>query len=124
MYLAGLRTIISEARIDLAESAGEVFPDADWQRCIVHFCRNVFFHSPTKKIRKVAAMLKAINAPDGWEVAETKAKDVIVKLQAIRRKAAAQLVETSIQYSSAYFDYTPNHCLKTNTKNQMGYLLE
>ncbi len=24
----------------------EVFPDADWQRCAVHFYRNVFSHVP------------------------------------------------------------------------------
>lgn len=39
---------------------------------------------------EVAAMLKAINAHDGWEAAETKARDVIAKLEVIRRKAAAQ----------------------------------
>ena len=124
MYLAGVRTIISEARIDLAESAGEVFPDADWQRCIVHFCRNVFFHSPTKKIRKVAAMLKAINAQESRDAAKAKAKDVIEKLEAMRLKAAAQLVEKSIHKPFAYFDCPPKHWFKDKTNNPMGRVLE
>ena len=42
----------------LAESAAEFFRAA-WQRCTVHFYRNVFSHVPRPKMREVAAMLKA-----------------------------------------------------------------
>jgi putative transposase len=34
--LAGVRLIISDACLGLSESAAEVFPEATWQRCIVH----------------------------------------------------------------------------------------
>ena len=44
----------------LVESAGEFFPHARWQRCMVHFYRNVFSHVPAPKVREVARMLKAI----------------------------------------------------------------
>jgi hypothetical protein len=37
--LRGVRLIISDACIGLAESAAEFFPDATWQRCIVHLYR-------------------------------------------------------------------------------------
>ena len=43
--------------LGLAESAAEFFPDAAWQRCVVHWYRNVFSHVPSTKIREVAAML-------------------------------------------------------------------
>ena len=46
----------------LVESAAEYFPEARWQRCTVHFYRNVFSHVPTRKLREVALMLKAIHA--------------------------------------------------------------
>jgi putative transposase len=35
--LAGVRLIISDACLGLAESAAEFFPEARWQRCIVHW---------------------------------------------------------------------------------------
>ena len=60
--LTGVRLIISDACLGLAESAAEFFPDACWQRCVVHFYRNVFSHVPRPKMREVAAMLKAIHA--------------------------------------------------------------
>ena len=38
--LCGIRLIISDACMGLSESAAEFFPDAAWQRCIVHWYRN------------------------------------------------------------------------------------
>ena len=38
-----MRLIISDACLGLAESAAQFFPDAMWQRCVVHFYRNFFF---------------------------------------------------------------------------------
>jgi len=60
--LTGVRLIISDACLGLAEAAGECFPEAAWQRCTVHFYRNVFSHVPRGKVREVAAMLKARRA--------------------------------------------------------------
>jgi putative transposase len=57
--LKGIRLIISDACMGLAESAAEFFPDAAWQRCVVHWYRNVFSHVPATKVREIAAMLKA-----------------------------------------------------------------
>lgn len=59
-----VRLIISDACMGLAESAVEFFPNAAWQRCIVHWYRNVFSHVPSTKMREVAAMLKAIHASE------------------------------------------------------------
>src|SRR5262249_6769593 len=58
--LKGIRLITSDACIGLAESAAEFFPDAAWQRCVVHWYRNIFSHVPSTRVREIAAMLKAI----------------------------------------------------------------
>jgi transposase-like protein len=60
--MSGVRLIISDACMGLCESAAEFFPDAGWQRCIVHWYHNVFSHVPSTKVREIAAMLKAIHA--------------------------------------------------------------
>ena len=39
-----------------------VFPDARYQRCTVHFYRNIFSVTPRNKMKAVAMMLKAIHA--------------------------------------------------------------
>jgi len=46
------------------EAVGEVFPEAKYQRCTVHFYRNVFSAVPRSKIKLVAKMLKAIHTQE------------------------------------------------------------
>ena len=43
--------------------------DFIWQRCVVHWYRNVFRHVPSTKVREIAAMLKATHAGDDIVVA-------------------------------------------------------
>jgi transposase-like protein len=62
--LNGVRLIISDACLGLAESAAEFFPDAVWQRCVVYRYRNIFSHVPATKVREIAAMLKAIHTSE------------------------------------------------------------
>ena len=122
--LTGVRLMISDACLGLVESIAEVFPDADWQRCVVHFYRNVFSHVPRGKMREVAAMLKAIHAQESRESAESKAEDVVKKLKLMKLRGAAELVEQSIHETFAYFAYPPQHWLKIKTNNPMERLLK
>ena len=55
--MKGIRLITSDACIGLAESAAEFFLEAAWQRCVVHWYRNIFSHVPSTKVREIAAML-------------------------------------------------------------------
>ncbi len=60
--LKGMRLFVLDKCLGLAESLGESYPEALWQRCAVHFYRNVWTAVPTSKMKEVAAMLKAIHA--------------------------------------------------------------
>jgi len=122
--LRGVRLMISDACLGLTEAIAEVFPDADWQRCAVHFYRNVFSHVPSSKVREVAAMLKAIHAQESREAAEAKAVDVVDKLKAMKLRAAAELVEHAIHETLTFFAYPPQHWLKLKTNNPMERLLK
>lgn len=100
MYLAGVlerglsstQLFITDKYIGLVESLRECFPQAKWQRCTVHFYRNVFSIVPNGKVREVTAMLKAIHAQEDLESAKSKAADVIEKLKKMKLKNAAELV--------------------------------
>ncbi len=45
----------------MKEAVGEVFPDDKYQRCTVHFYRNVFSVVPKSKVKIVAKVLKTIH---------------------------------------------------------------
>ena len=48
----------------MVAAVGAVFPDAKYQRCTVHFYRNVSSVVPKSKVKIVAKMLKAIQQKD------------------------------------------------------------
>jgi transposase-like protein len=103
--LKGVRLITSDACIGLAESAAEFFLEAAWQRCVVHWYRNIFSHVPSTKVREIAAMLKAINASEGLAAAREKTIRVIEKLRGLRLSLAAELVEAAVEETLTYYAF-------------------
>ena len=94
--LKGVQLIISDACRGLMESAAEYLPDARWQRCMVHFYRNVFSHVPTTRVREVSHMLKAIHAQESRDAADRKARAIVEDLRTARMNTAADFVERSV----------------------------
>src|SRR6186997_1367392 len=121
--LTGVRLIISDACLGLAESAAEFFPDASWQRCVVHFYRNVFSHVPRPKMREVAAMLKAIHASEDIAAAREKALRVVAKLRDLRLTRTAELVERGIEETLAYYHFPEEHWRGVRTNNPLERIL-
>lgn len=60
--LNGVKLIVGDRCMGMLEAVGEMFPKAKYQRCTVHFYRNVFSVVPKSRVRNVARMLKAIHA--------------------------------------------------------------
>lgn len=121
--LKAVRLIISDACMGLAESAAEFFPDAAWQRCTVHFYRNVFSHVPRPKMREVAAMLKAIHAAEDIAAAREKARQIGSKLRELRLTKAAELVEREIEETLAYYGFPEEHWRRIRTNNPLERIL-
>jgi len=121
--LAGVQLIISDACIGLVEAAAELFPDAQWQRCVVHFYRNVFTNVPKGKVADVARMLKAIHAQEDRRSAEDKVREVIAKLKAMRLTKAAELVEAKAHETLTYFTFPSNHWRQIKTNNPLERII-
>jgi putative transposase len=97
--LHGVKLIVSDACMGLVESAAEYFPDARWQRCMVHFYRNVFSHVPAGKLREVALMLKAIHAQEDLPAAQRKAAEIVARLRDMRLGKAAESAPSAAPWS-------------------------
>ncbi|MBS5375132.1 MAG: transposase [Bilophila wadsworthia] len=59
-----VRLIVSDNSTGRLDAIGDFFPESRWQRCVVHFYRNVLNAVPAGKSRAVSAMLKAIHAQE------------------------------------------------------------
>jgi putative transposase len=122
--LSGVELIISDACRGLIESVADYLPEARWQRCIVHFYRNVFSHVPATKVREVAHMLKAIHAQESREAAAAKAEVVIAELRRQRMGKAADLLEERIQETLTFYAFPDSHWIKLRTNNPLERLMK
>ena len=121
--LTGVQLIISDACIGLAESAAEFFPDAAWQRCVVHWYRNIFSHVPSTKVREIATMLKAIHASEDIVAAREKAVRVIDKLRVLRLTKATELAEGAVEETLTYYQFPEEHWRRIRTNNPLERIL-
>lgn len=121
--LNGVQLIVSDACLGLVASAAEVYPDADWQRCTVHFYRNVFSHVPNTKVKHVANMLKAIHAQERKTAAQEKAHAIIGQLRDMKLAKAAELVEQSIEETLTYYHYPDSHWRRIRTNNPLERIM-
>ncbi len=114
--LTGVRLFVSDKCLGLVEQLAEFYPAARWQRCVVHFYRNVWTAVPRGKVKEVAAMLKAIHAQEDGPAARQKAQQVVGKLRKLKLAKAAELVATGIGETLSYDDFPREHwrCLRTN----------
>src|SRR6266480_4158235 len=117
------RLIISDACRGLVEAANEVFPETDWQRCVVHWYRNVFSQVPNSKVAEVARMLKAIHAQEDRTSAEAKTKEVVTKLRTMKLPKAAELVETKAHETMTYYAFPSNHWRQLRTNNPLERII-
>jgi len=121
--LNGVQLIISDACRGLMESAAEYLPDARWQRCMVHFYRNVFSHVPATRVREVSHMLKAIHAQENRDAADRKARRIVEDLRAAGMNAAADLIERSVSETLTYYAFPDIHWQKIRTNNPLERIM-
>lgn len=121
--LTGVRLIISDACLGLVEAAAECFPKAQWQRCVVHWYRNVFSHVPRGKLDDVARMLKAIHAQEDRKSAAAKAKTVVAKLTAMKLLKAAALITESVAQTLTYYAFPSPHWRQIRTNNPLERII-
>jgi len=97
--LDGVRLVISDAHEGLKAAIAAVMLGAAWQRCRVHFLRNVLAKVPRASAEMVAAAIRTIFAqPDATAVAE--------QLESIASKLGGQFPQVEIMLLDAAVDIT------------------
>jgi putative transposase len=115
--LNGTRLFVGDRCDGLVDAINQVYPGAHYQRCIVHFYRNVFSKVPRSKMKLVAAMLKAIHAQENHKSAMEKAQKVCEQLKELRLGEAAKKIEDGIAETLQYMHFPQEHWLRIRTNN-------
>jgi putative transposase len=114
--LRGLRLVISDHHEGLKNAIARVL-DAPWQRCTVHFVRNMHGHCrPAQRGLVSAALREVFNATDRDE-ASRRVGDVIERLQPLAPKVA-RLLEEAEEDVLAFMAFPAEHWPKIRSTDE------
>ena len=120
--LSGVRMLTGDKAAAMTGAIAEVFPDAAYQRCTVHFYRNVLSKAPKSKRGQAAAMLKAIHSQESLEASMEKAAGVAEKLEGMKLQAAAKCVRDGVAETPTYTRFPMRHWRRIRTNSAIERL--
>lgn len=120
--LRGVKMFTGDKAAGMVGSIAEVFPEAAYQRCTVHFYRNVLAKVPKSRRAKAAAMLRAVHAMESREASEAKALEVAAELEGMRLGEAAKVVREGYAETLTYARFPPEHWRRIRTNNAIERL--
>jgi len=119
--LKGVQLVISDAHEGLRSAIAQVLVGASWQRCRVHFMRNVLSHIPKANKSVVAAALRTIFAQSDRSSAGEQLAEVVGALRP-RWPQAAQLVQEAAEEVLAYMAFPQEHWTRIYSTNPLERL--
>jgi transposase-like protein len=121
--LRGVQLVISDAHSGLKAAIEAIFHGASWQRCRVHFMRNVLALIPRAEKAMVAALLRTIFAqPHRAAAAEQLA--LVSNMLDGRWPKAAQLVRSAEHDILAYMGFPAEHWKRIYSNNPLERLIK
>ena len=122
--LRGVRLVVGDRCAGLVATVNSMLPDARYQRCTVHFMRNVLSRVSRKHAAWAAGALKAVFAMESRDAALRKAEDVAAQMESRGLKAAASCLREGIGESTTYLldDYPVEHRRRIRTNNMIERL--
>jgi transposase-like protein len=116
--LGGVQLVISDSHEGLKGAIQEVLSGSSWQRCRVHFMRNVLAHVPKGERSLVAAALRTIFAQGDLASGKQQAGEVIRAFKA-RWPKAARVVEDANSDILAYMAFPKTHWTRIYSTNPL-----
>jgi putative transposase len=121
--LAGVRLVVSDDHEGIKAAVFGELPGVEWQRCVVHFERNVLSHVPTSAMGEVVEDLKAIFKVRRQKTARALAEE-FVALYEERFPKAISVFEAGIEHALTYLRYPGSHHTKIRTTNVLERLFK
>ena len=121
--LRGVRLVVSDDHEGIKAAVAGELPGAQWQRCVVHFQRNVLAHVPASAMTEVAEDLKAIFKVRRQKTARALAEE-FVELYEKRYPKAVSVFEAGIDDALTYLGYHGSHHARIRTTNMLERVFE
>lgn len=115
--LTDVRLVVSDGHEAIQQAVDVELPGAAWQRCVVHFERNVLAHVPQIESRAVAADLKVVFQASRRETAEALAAGFAERYGTTYPKAVAVLSQGLASALTYYTAFPSSHHRLIRTTN-------
>lgn len=112
---------VSDAHQGLVAAIRKSFIGCSWQRCKVHFMRNILAHIPAKDKESFAAKLKQIWQQPDYESAKRYAKLIIQEYET-RFAKAIEVLENGLEDSLQYYEFPEIDSRKISSTNVLERL--
>jgi len=115
----GLQNIwlaVSDAHQGLIAAIQKSFVGCSWQRCKVHFMRNILAHIPAKDKESFAAKLKQIWQQPDYESAKRYA-NLLIEEYATKFPKAIEVLENGLEDSLQYYEFPEIDSRKISSTN-------
>jgi transposase-like protein len=119
--LSGVKLVVSDDHEGIKAAVFGELPGVDWQRCVVHFERNVLSHVPATSMAEVAEDLKAIFKVRREKTARALAEE-FVEMYGGRFPKAVSVFEVGIANALTYLSYPGSHHARIRTTNMLERL--
>lgn len=116
----GVKLVISDAHPGLRQAITEVFVGASWQRCRVHFLRNVLARVPKSAQAMVAATVRTIFEQPTRQAAQTQLRQVVGLLA--RFPTVVRLLEDAEEEVLTFYDFPAAHRRQIYSTNPLERL--
>ena len=113
--------IVSDAHKGLVAAIGECFPGASWQRCKVHFMRNILVHVPHKEKERFAGLLKGIWLTADLATAKQRAQELADQYKEKCPKAVETL-EAGLDDALTFLAFPKLDARKVSSNNMLERL--
>ena len=121
--LKGVRLVVSDDHEGIKAAVAGELPGVGWQRCVVHFERNVLCHVPVSAMGEVAEDLKAIFKVRREKTARALAQE-FAELHAKRFPKAVSVFEAGIGDALIYLSFPGSHHARIRTTNMLERLFK
>jgi len=118
--LSGVQLVISDAHGGLKSAVRKVLK-AEWQRCKVHFYRNVLVQVPKRSQAEVSEAMKAVFVQRDEKSARAKAAEVVRQFQN-RYGKAMEIFEAGLDDVLSYLHYPTAHRVRVSSTNPIERL--
>jgi putative transposase len=119
----GVRLVISDDHEGIKAAVSGELPGVDWQRCVVHFERNVLSHVPSSSVAEVAEDLKAVFGVKREKTARALAEEFISLYKKSYPKAVS-VFEAGVKDALTYLRYPGSHHARLRTTNMLERLFK